>query len=611
MTTQQAESPPEIDRQVAGYITNLRGVAETRKRSDLAQRLKDESGRLTSLEAALVVTGEAKKGKSSLVNALLGRPGLLPVDADVATNARIVIRHAKSEHARVFRDGVEPEEVPVDDVARWASVAANPNNEKGVQLVEVGLDHRLMRSGLTLVDTPGVGGLNAGHAEITLTALVKADALLFVLDGGSPITEQELAFLRRATDRIATVIFVLTKRDLYAGWEQTLAEDRALLAAYAPQWKNAPFLALSSRAALRAEALRGAGDEAFAERLAAQSGYRELDALLTTRVLPNAKALRQRNILQLARTTIAELAKADIAALAAAEGEPSLQAALKEATEQKDAFVKSKRVGNVALADELTLLGQHLNLEFTRQLQELRERYDRDIKANRLKPESVGEGLDSDLRAVLARLEEALDARSRDIAERLVGGLSIERSLAESNLGLPEGLVRSSSDGSESGGLAQGITALLPSIFPVTGLASAASLLGTTIGVGMALMPLGIAAGLVLVPITLVARRRTREQQEATQLVRTALERARTEMQPVLSETVIKLRQAFQSDLQSHFERRERELAEAVEEQKRLLQGEASKRAEARREAQERIKELETLRQQADELGRMTLASTG
>ena len=59
----------------------------------------------------------------------------------------------------------------------------------------------MLRTGLCLVDTPGVGGLESAHGIITLSALDLAEAVLFVTDAGTELTAPELEFLKRAIER--------------------------------------------------------------------------------------------------------------------------------------------------------------------------------------------------------------------------------------------------------------------------------------------------------------------------------------------------------------------------------------------------------------------------
>ncbi len=88
---------------------------------------------------------------------------------------------------------VEP--IAPDDLPRWVTERGNPDNRLGVEQVEVGLPHPLLERGITLIDTPGIGGLNAAHAAATLAFLPVADALVFVSDASAELTGPELEFL--------------------------------------------------------------------------------------------------------------------------------------------------------------------------------------------------------------------------------------------------------------------------------------------------------------------------------------------------------------------------------------------------------------------------------
>ena len=55
-------------------------------------------------------------------------------------------------------------------------------------MVEVGLPHRMLRTGLAMVDTPGVGGLDSAHGFLTLGALRYAKGVVFVTDAAQELT---------------------------------------------------------------------------------------------------------------------------------------------------------------------------------------------------------------------------------------------------------------------------------------------------------------------------------------------------------------------------------------------------------------------------------------
>ena len=60
------------------------------------------------------------------------------------------------------------------------------------------MPHRVLRSGLCLLDTPGVGGLESAHGQITMGTLSSADCLLFVTDASQELTGPEMDFLKGA-----------------------------------------------------------------------------------------------------------------------------------------------------------------------------------------------------------------------------------------------------------------------------------------------------------------------------------------------------------------------------------------------------------------------------
>ena len=119
---------------------------------------------------------------------------------------------------------VEP--VPIADVASYVSEAGNPENRKRLRSVTVGIDRPLLAGGLVLVDTPGVGGLGSVHSNaLAMNILPRAHAVLFVSDASQELTDSELKFLWAAEELCPTILFVLTKTDLYPQWRRILELD--------------------------------------------------------------------------------------------------------------------------------------------------------------------------------------------------------------------------------------------------------------------------------------------------------------------------------------------------------------------------------------------------
>jgi len=201
----------------------------------------------------VVVLGETNRGKSSLVNALLATPDLSPVDAGVATSRYVVIEHGVAWAARgCYADDRAPVPFDIADTAAWVSAGgALPDGVAPPRFVEVQGPVPLLET-LTLIDTPGVGGLQGVHGELAAEAAADATALLVVVDASSPFTRGELEFLERAALRVETVVFALTKTDAHRGWRAVLDADVALLAEHAPRFADAKFHPVSARLSLMA-----------------------------------------------------------------------------------------------------------------------------------------------------------------------------------------------------------------------------------------------------------------------------------------------------------------------------------------------------------------------
>lgn len=175
---------------------------------------------LEDAEYNVVVCGEVKKGKSSLLNAIIGQE-ILPVNNEIATSQVFRISNSEKESFQlVFTDGTR-QNILKTDLSRYGSqIDANLKGEpvfqnRSLSYIQVNIPIAFLPKGVSLVDTPGLGALYKSHEWITQNYVSNADAIIFVLDPERPIEEQEKKFILRALDVTENIIFVMTKIDLY------------------------------------------------------------------------------------------------------------------------------------------------------------------------------------------------------------------------------------------------------------------------------------------------------------------------------------------------------------------------------------------------------------
>lgn len=278
-----------------------RSLAEGLGRDDLERRLEATLSRMSRPGVQLMVVGEFKQGKSTLVNALLGSD-LCPVDDDVATAVLTSVQYSPEPwalaHRRTGEAGTVAESFDPALAPEFVSEAGNPGNEKGLVRVEFGVPSRFLESGVILVDTPGVGGLESSHGAITLGALAEADAVVFVSDTSQELTRPELDFLRHAHDLCPVVLHAFSKIDVYPEWRRIVDLSRQHLS---DAGLSGPVVGISST--LYRDAAR-IGDLALTD----ESGMRALLAELRDRVVDPGELLVLRSALADVTSCAAQLA---------------------------------------------------------------------------------------------------------------------------------------------------------------------------------------------------------------------------------------------------------------------------------------------------------------
>jgi GTP-binding protein EngB required for normal cell division len=241
-----------------GYLDGYRSVGEVLARAYRMLELTDAAGRTsfggdahsnmtvrdvcTSFRTrevgqpfTVAVVGEFNTGKSSLLNVLLGQinpngkgsDGILPTAMRATTATVTRLEHnAELKFGVLHDDGVlmavEPRigRALLADPSVWHKIDPRLDRASvermvcGIHEVRIGLPSRLLKSGICIVDTPGLGSTNSRHSQITSQYLTHADAALFLVATDPPMGESEMLFLERASRLLSKFLFVQTKADI-------------------------------------------------------------------------------------------------------------------------------------------------------------------------------------------------------------------------------------------------------------------------------------------------------------------------------------------------------------------------------------------------------------
>ncbi|MBK0865211.1 dynamin family protein [Saccharopolyspora sp. HNM0986] len=562
---------------------------------------------------SVVVVGETNRGKSSLVNALLGHPDLSPVDAAVATSTYLEFRHGQrwcgSAH---YPAQSEPVEFDVAELPAWASVRHElPEGRLPPRHLSVHAPLDTLTE-LTIVDTPGVGGLDSVHGELAAEAASAGTALLFVIDAAAPFTRGELEFLHRAADRVETVVFALAKTDQHRSWRQVLEQDRKLLAEHAPRFAEVPIHPVSAR---MLQLAAQAPSEQAAELLRERSGVAELRSALVQLVGGRAAMLGEANTMRALSTVLGELiARLEAETRALTVGADEAESLRARRDELAATRRSATRGWQVKLRGEIQRTRVEAGHEVTRQMREVQSWFRRTIDgADRVTLGELPAQVDAALQMVSSRVSALLSARLAKVAEVALAELFSAEELD---------VIRSQF----ARGAQSPIALRPPDKRPPTAEDKLLVFMGVSGGLGLgraAAMPLaGVGVAVlnpVVLPVTIVlglgagwwmarTRKHAADKQHFKQWLTEAIADARSALDQLVSEQLIDAEQQLSLALDDALSRRIESIDEQVREVDKALKMDAAERGDRLRTANRRLQEAQAGRDRAEQLLRSVRA---
>ena len=271
---------PDGESTVVSALDELTALGTERDREQLAALLD----RLDAARLRVLVVGEAKRGKSTLINALLGR-AVLPAGVTPLTAVTTTVRYGDDERAEVrFLDGHD-EKHSLAALGDLVTERGNPGNRRRIAGVTVYVAAPVLEDRVELVDTPGTGSVFEWDTQTAHEALRSMDAAVFVLTADPPVSASERDLLGRVGGLSVTTFAVLNKADHLdeAGLAEALEFTRRVLGEAA---HPAKVYAMSARAAL------DGGDPGFAAFAADFTAYLSARGQVDLRASAIAQARR-------------------------------------------------------------------------------------------------------------------------------------------------------------------------------------------------------------------------------------------------------------------------------------------------------------------------------
>ncbi len=213
----------------------LAGAGQTLVEKRLAEAITAAS----QLRFSIGVVGRAKTGKSTFINAVLGRRDDLyaPVNRSPATNVVTCFANGPEETIRVVRHSDRPEDpgqlIHAVEIRKFACEEGNPRNSKNVKTIEVIAPLPRLGVDVVLVDTPGAdNALSNLHDNVLLDFLPRLDAVIFLVRADDPFVESEIRLLSHVQEaHVSKLLFGVTMADAVEADElaEGLEHNRAVL----------------------------------------------------------------------------------------------------------------------------------------------------------------------------------------------------------------------------------------------------------------------------------------------------------------------------------------------------------------------------------------------
>ncbi len=387
----------------------LLNALEKSGRSAQATMLNDVVTSAREMRFAIGVVGQAKRGKSTLINGLLGRNDdtFAPVNRFPATNVVSCFADGSREEVtvRFAPDGKHRKAIPASEIKHYACEEFNPGNEKGVKGIDVVAPFPRLGRNLVLVDTPGAdNALSNLHDIVLLECLPRFDAVIFLVTADEPLTDSELQLLKQVKHHdVKKVLFAINKGDKCEPEELAQGREHNRRALAEVGYEAAPIFLMSAKNYLKTGEDKGTEQLLFAVNEMLGEGRAQAITERLTDIVDRQTAEARRDLvaeLQLCEMTTDQVLKEQAELV-------ELRKRLDEVRPQLERRFRSAWISALLeFEDTLPAIEKRMVSEY----EELIDR------TSPLKLQPLGQSIHTD---VLKRLDELLETPTKNLRDKL------------------------------------------------------------------------------------------------------------------------------------------------------------------------------------------------
>lgn len=217
---------------IALYVNDILKLSTKYEVKTVSRDLETLKQRIVDDQFQLVVVGMFSRGKSTFIDALLGKR-LLPTSKKPTTAviSKVIYNSTPSFYLH-YKDGRKPNPMSEKEFLNFTASNTEDDEIKSVELenisfAQVGYPLTFCQNGVVLVDTPGTNDLNQTRVELTYQYLNKADAVIMLLAADQALSIGEVEFLKERIlkNQISDIFFIINRKDTLAS---PIEEQRVL-----------------------------------------------------------------------------------------------------------------------------------------------------------------------------------------------------------------------------------------------------------------------------------------------------------------------------------------------------------------------------------------------